>query len=198
MTNESRSSTKLWMLAIIVATIGVTWQYSALSLVERFTSNFPTVPDVLMDNLPRIEFGIFGELWFFGLILLFAIPHFRNNWRRTPDVLMALGLMYFIRGWIMFFFPIGMPTGALSAAERLSVWGYESHAYFPGGHIAILTILTLFTLSQKVRAALWIGLVLFGVGTLLSKNHYTADSIVGIMLGYICFRLVRRFTHRSS
>lgn len=190
MADTSRSSAKRWIVAIIIAAIGVTWQYSALSLIERYVTNYPTVPDVVMDNLPRVDFGIFGEIWFFGLILLFAIPHFRRNWRRTPDVLIALGLMYFIRGWIMFLFPIGAPTSAVGAAERLSVWGYESHAYFPGGHIAILTILTLFTTSQKIRAALRIGLVMFGVGTILSKNHYTADSIVGVMLGVLCAVLV--------
>ncbi len=196
MNNHSNPSWRKWVVAIIIAVIGVGWQFGSLALIERFVTTFPAIPDVLMDHLPRVEFGIVGELWFFGLILLFAIPHFRANWRTTPNVLMALGLMYFIRGWFMFLFPIGAPAGALSAAERFSVWGHESHAYFPGGHIAILTVLAMFAPGTKTRWILWVGLLIFGIGTLLSKNHYTADSIAGILLGYACATLLQR--HRGS
>lgn len=185
-------SQRRWILAILIGGLGVAWHFTALSLIERLVTSFPSVPDVLMDRWPRVDFGLFGEVWFFGLIALFAVAHFRADWRKTPDVLIALGLMYFVRGWFLFLFPIGAPGGAVGPAERFSVWGHEAHAYFFGGHIAILTVLAMFAPSRLVRRLLWTGLVVFGIGTMLSKNHYTMDSVAGILIGYAIAVWVQR------
>lgn len=173
-----------WIVAVFIAGVGVTWNFVALSLIERSVTTFPSVPDVLMDNLPRIDFGFFGELWFFALILCFVIPHFKFQWRKTPDVLLALGLMYLVRGFFLYFFPIGAPLESVGANARLSIWGHESHAFFPGGHIAVLTVLAMFAPKPWSRHILWAGLIIFGVGTLLAKTHYTMDSVGGVLLGY--------------
>lgn len=180
-----------WSVAVLVAAIGVTWQFLSLDLIERSVTDFPRVADVLMDRLPRVDFGLFGELWFFGLITLFSVWHFRRNWRATPEVLTALGLMYFIRGWFLYLFPIGAPLGSVGAADRLSIWGHEAHAFFPGGHIAILTVLAMFAPLRWLRIVVWVGLLIFGIGTMLAKTHYTMDSVGGILLGYAMATLVR-------
>jgi hypothetical protein len=168
----------------VVALGGAAWNIAALSLIERSVVSFPHVTDVLMDSLPRVDFGIYGELFFFSLIMLFSIAHFRRQWQTTPYVMMALGAMYAIRGMFLYFFPIGSPLGSVGAGQRLSIWGHESHAYFPGGHIAVLTILAMHAPTPLVRRLLWAGVVAFGIGSLLSKNHYTMDSVAGVIIGY--------------
>jgi len=181
-----------WGVATVVAIIGVTWNFYSLSLIERSITTFPPVTDIFMNLFPRVDFGWFGELGFFVLILLFAVPHFWKSWRATPDVLLALGLMYFIRGWFMFLFPIGPPLGSVGADARLSIWGHETHAYFPGGHIAVITVLAMFTSIITIRRLLWVGAVMIGIGTLLAKNHYTMDSVTGIIIGYAVSVWVQR------
>lgn len=185
---------KRWIIAILIAAVGVTWHFLALSLIERSVTTFPRVPDVLMDRLPRVDFGLLGETWFFGLITLFAVTHFRRQWRETPAVLTALGLMYLIRGTFLYLFPIGAPLGSVGADARFSIWGHEAHAFFPGGHIAILTVLAMFAPQAWVRRTLWVGLIVFGIGTLLAKTHYTMDSVAGILLGYAVSVWVQRRT----
>lgn len=183
---------KRWIIAFLVAGTGVTWNFVALDLIERSVTVFPRVSDVLMDRLPRVDFGLVGELWFFALILLFVIPHFKFQWRKTPDVLLALGLMYLIRGFFLYLFPIGAPLGSVGADARLSIWGHETHAFFPGGHIAILTVFAMFAPQKWVRRTLWTGLIIFGIGTTLAKTHYTMDSVAGILLGYAVSVWVQR------
>lgn len=173
-----------WALSVLVATIGVSWQYLSLRLVEGLVTNYPSVPDVLMDRLPRVDFGLFGEMAFFSIVLLFVVPHFRWHWRDTPRVLTCLGVFYFVRGWYMLLFPIGAPFGAVDPALRLNIWGYASHAYFPGGHIGVLTTLAFWHPVRRLRPVMWIGVALFGVGTLLAKNHYTMDSVTGVIIAY--------------
>lgn len=194
----TRPSWKRWTIAVAIATIGVTWQFTSLPLIERTVTVFPTVSDVILDHWPRVDFGWIGEAWFFGLILTFSIVHFRRQWQRTPDILMALGLMYFIRGWFLYLFPIGAPTGAVGPDQRLSIWGHESHAFFPGGHIAILTVLALSSPVRWLRWVLGVGLVVFGLGTMLAKTHYTMDSVGGILLGYAVVMIVRGFSISQS
>lgn len=190
----SKPSAREWGVSILVLLIGISWQYLSLWWIERLVDNFPRVSDVLMDRLPRIDFGIFGELWFFGLILLFAIAHFRSQPSTTPRVLRAIGLFYFVRGWFTFLFPIGAPAGAVAAAERLHVWGFETHAFFPGGHIGILTILAMSAPNKTIRRCLWAGTIVFGIGAMLAKTHYTMDSVAGILLAYaVCVWLSHRF-----
>lgn len=188
----SKVEIRRWLIAIVVALVGVTWHFRALSLIEKSIAIFPRIPDLLMDHFARYDFGVFGEIWFFGLIALFAVSHFRRQWRETPSVITALGLMYFIRGWFLFLYPIGAPLGAVGADQRISIWGHESHAFFPGGHIAILTILAMFAPDRWVRYVLWGGLIIFGIGTMLAKTHYTMDSVGGILLGYALAVWVRQ------
>lgn len=184
MNNQARPTIGQWILSIVTAIVGVSWQYGSLALVDRWVHVYPSVPDVLMDRLPRLEFGWWGEVLFFALILMFAIPHFRWNVWDTPKVLTKLGLFYFVRGWLQLFFPIGAPLNALPPDQRLNVWGYASHAYFPGGHVGILTIMALNLRSKKLRWIMAGGIIVFGLGTILSKNHYTADLLAGALIGY--------------
>lgn len=181
---SKRPTASLWLLAVLTAAVGVTWQYISLHLVEKFVTVYPSVPDILMNTFPQYFFGLWGEGLFFSSALLFAIPHFRWHWRDTPKVLISLGLFYFIRGWFMLLFPVGAPMGAVSPDVRLNIWGYATHAYFPGGHIGILTILAMNLQEHRWRWWLWVGIVLFGIGTMLAKNHYTMDSVAGIIIGY--------------
>ena len=190
-------SARQWILAGIVVAGGVFWQYFSLWLVDRLVTIFPSVSDLLMDRFPVITFGLWGEVLFFGLILVFAIPHFRLYWQDTPRILITLGLFYFVRGWVQLFFPIGAPAGAIDPSQRLNIWGYANHAYFPGGHIGILTILVLNQRVRSLRPWMWIGVAAFGIGTMLAKNHYVADSLVGMVLAYAITVWVWRRTNEK-
>lgn len=134
-------SFRLWALAISAVVVGVTWQYLSLWLAERYVGAYPRVVDVVMDRLPPYSFGIYGELFFYGLVLLAVMPHFRYRSRETWRVLLVIGIFYFIRGIFTMFLPIGTPLGAVPPADRLDIYGFSTHSYFPGGHIGLLTIL---------------------------------------------------------
>lgn len=195
---QSKPTARQWVTGVLVAVIGVTWQYTALWLVERWVQTYPRVTDVVMDRLPRLNFGIWGELFFFGLLVLILVLFFRRQAWDTPKVLLTLGIFYFVRGTIQLFLPIGAPLNALPPDQRLNLWGFASHAYFPGGHIGVLTILTMSLKNQVIRRWAWVGVLLFGAGTLLAKNHYTADSIVGVLLGYAIFTLIQQWWFKNK
>lgn len=179
---------RTWIFAVLFLIFCLGFHWSALLFIDRVVSNYPTVPDVLMDRLPLVTFGVWGELFFVALFALFAYAHFRYNWRATPRVLFQVGLVYFIRALFLIFIPIGPPSGSVPASERISVWGFANHAYFPGGHAGVLSAYAMNLPLRRLRPLYWALVIIFLVGTILNKNHYTADAIGGFLVGMTAVR----------
>lgn len=178
-------SRRTWILSILFLFACLGFHWGALAFIDRIVTSYPSIPDPLMGHLPIVTFGAWGELLFLALFLLFAIPHFRYNWRATPRVLIQAGLVYFIRAWFLVLLPIGSPAGSIPASERLSIWGFANHAYFPGGHMGVLTVYAMNLPVKGLRPLMWVLVVLFAIGTVLNKNHYTADVLGGYLVGLL-------------
>lgn len=194
--NKPTSQRRKLMAGIGLVLLGVAVEYATLITIDHLVTDFPRVPDLLMDRLPLIQFGWIGEAFFFGLVTLYCWRFFRAQTREAPTVFIAIGTYYIVRAVFLLFLPIGSPSGAPPIDDRLNVWGFANHAYFPGGHVGILTILTLSLRDAPWRRWLWAGVVIFAAGSLLNKTHYTADSIGGILLGAGVWTWIQR-KHRS-
>ncbi|MFH1171015.1 MAG: hypothetical protein V1778_00560 [bacterium] len=185
----------LWR-GLLLLGLGVGWHMTALAIAERSVRTFPPIDDILLRVLPRVNlFGI-GEASFFCFVLLFAISFFRTNHRAFPELLTALGLFYGIRGFFLLLLPIGQPLDAFTGG-RLTIYPYASHAFFPGGHIGIMLLMIFFLPSRRLRLVLALFAVLFGIGSLLTRAHYTADLLGGTLLAYAVFCLIGRL-HSSN
>ncbi len=181
------------LLGCLTLAIGVTIHMLALYSTDRAIGTFPSVPDLFMDRLPLVKFGVWGELYFAALLLFFAWSFFRQRGHDLARVLLLLGVFYALRGVFLFFLPIGMPHGAAPLAERFTFYPYGTHAYFPGGHVGILTIMSLMLANRRTRMVMLLGTLLFGFGTMLAKTHYTADLLGGMLLAYGIVAWGRRY-----
>lgn len=191
-------SVRTWILSIGALLLGIAIQYTGLALAEAWVQNYPSVRDVFMEQLPNWQFGIAGELYFFGLVLAINWSTFRSGARRVPQLFITLGLFYAVRGVIQLLFPIGPPLDAIPVNQRIDFYGYGEHAFFPAGHVGILTIMLYFN-QTKWRHWLMVGIVLFALGTAIARTHYVVDSIVGAVLGYaIAVWIDRRGWLRST
>ena len=177
-------------LAVFAA--GLIVHNAGLMLVERFTSSFPSVPDVLLARLPYVAFGLPGELCFVAFLVVVATLLFRSQPATVPVVLTRLGLFYACRGVFLFFLPIGSPVGAPALESRFVLYPWADHAYFPGGHAGLMTILSLAVEDPRRRRWLLAATAVFAFGTLLARTHYTADVLAGALLGYAITAWSRR------
>ena len=169
---------------VLVLVAGLMVHTAGLTLVERFASSFPSVPDVLLAHLPYVAFGLPGELCFVAFLITVATLLFRSQAATVPVVLTRLGLFYACRGVFLFFLPIGAPSGAPALESRFVFYPWADHAYFPGGHAGLMTILSLAVENPRHRRWLLAATVVFALGTLLARTHYTADVLAGGLLGY--------------
>lgn len=174
---------RLWF-SIVILLIGVGLHYAALIVVDTNIRSFPTVPDLLMDRLPRLDFPSWTEAFFVFIVAAFAFIFFRRQWRQAPQLLATIGVYYACRAIFLFFLPIGSPLGALPPDSRLNIYGFAAHAYFPGGHIGLLFLMSFFLADRWPRRIMAVATVLFGLGTILAKTHYTADVFGGFLLAY--------------
>jgi membrane-associated phospholipid phosphatase len=176
---------KRLIFAVSVLMAGVAIHMLALFITDRAIASFPSVPDLLMDRLPRVDFGVTGELFFVAILIFFAVTFFRQPKHDTARLLIALGMFYALRGLFLFFLPIGMPFGAAPPEERFTFYPYGTHAFFPGGHFGILTIMALSLTDRRARILMMAAVVVFGLGTVLAKTHYTADLLGGGLFAYL-------------
>jgi hypothetical protein len=178
--------------------LGITMHMTLLSLVERFTTRFPSIPDPLLARLPYVDFGWPGEAYFFAFVAAVTAVALRSQARTIPGTFAKAGLFYAFRGVFLFFLPIGAPVDAPAVASRFSLYPFPSHAFFPGGHVGLMTIMSLSTADTRWRRVFLAATVLFALGTMLSRTHYTADAIGGWTLAYAVTSWGRRHIAERS
>src|SRR5262249_40571554 len=177
---------------VLVFALGLVAHNLSLTWIERLTSHFPSVPDVLMARLPYVAFGLPGELYFLAFLTTVTTVLVRTQPRTIAAVLTKLGMFYAFRGLFLFFLPIGAPPDAPALENRFVLYPWANHAYFPGGHVGLMTILSLSVQDRRWRRGLLLATALFACGTLLARTHYTGDALGGWLLAYAIISWGRR------
>lgn len=188
---------RVWF-GLLFLCIGVGWHMAALAIAERTVGSYPPIDDIVLRVLPRIDlFGI-GEAIFFAYLILFAVLFFRQQDRDLGRLLTTLGLFYALRGFFLLLLPIGPPLDAFVADDRLTIYPYASHAYFPGGHIGIMLVMAWAIRHRQLRIGLTIFSLVFGFGSLLTRAHYTADLLGGVLLAYSVCSLMKQWFEKKK
>jgi len=178
-------ATRIPLAAGIAALVGgLAVHMTALAAIERFVDVFPPVPDVVQAALPYVDFGVPGELAYLVFMVAMTIVLVRTQPRSVPSVLVLLGIFYAVRGCFLFLLPIGAPPTAPGLDERFVFWPFPGHAYFPGGHTGMMTVLSLSVVATPWRRAFLVATAVFAIGTVLARTHYSADALGGWLTGY--------------
>lgn len=170
--------------ALSILALGVILQSVALAIADRYVTTFPAVTDLVQRHLPFINMFWTGELYFFAFMACFAITFFRERRHDLPYVLVLLGLFYATRSVFLLLLPIGSPADAPLISSRFVFYPYPSHAYFPGGHVGILFLMSRSIERRSIRRVLLVATILFGIGSIVTRAHYTADFFGGLLLAY--------------
>ena len=185
-------------VALAVAFLGLEINLGSLKLAERLVPWFPSIPDVIQARLPYVDFGVPGELVFLAFLLTCATLLIARQPRSVASVLCLVGVFYAIRGVFLFLLPIGSPPTAPAAMDRFILYPYPNHAYFPGGHAGLMTILSLSVEDARWRRVLLAVSIVFAIGAVMARAHYTADVVAGGALGYTLVSWGRgRLAHMS-
>lgn len=67
-------------------------------------------------------------------------------------------------------------------AVNMAAYPYASHAYFFGGHAALLYLFSFSFKDRRLRTLFLAGATAFVIGSLITRAHYTADVIAGFLI----------------
>lgn len=168
--------------SVSILLAGIALHMVALALIDRWVLDYPSINDVILTHLPRYNLFLFGEIAFAVYCFGFGIAYCSRQWRTLPQLLVMVGLLYAIRSVFLFTLPIGSPPDALQLSERYTLYPYADHAYFFGGHAALLYLFALSLKNKRLRAIFLFCATVFVVGSLIARAHYTADIIAGFLI----------------
>lgn len=183
---------KRTLIGLSVGIAGVALHMGALWVADQTVETFPSVTDIVMEAIPFYNlFGI-GEIAFWVIMAGFAFVLLRWRLKDLGYIFALLGLFYAFRGLFLLLLPIGAPADAPALGERLVIYPYASHAYFPGGHVGVMFLLAMLIPRARIRWLFLCAALLFGFGSVISRAHYSADIVGGLLVAYAVWNIGER------
>jgi len=184
------------IVAMLVAAAGLAVHQWLLRLTDLHVDFYPHLADPVLARLPTLGIDRLGEFALAAFIAVFAFHHFRRQPERTPLLFVAIGILYAFRGVFLWLMPIGSPVGA--PPDLLQVYPYSHHSYFPSGHVGFISLCAWLTADRRWRRSFLAVSVVFGLGTLFAKAHYTADLLGALLLSHGVASLALTATGRTA
>jgi membrane-associated phospholipid phosphatase len=103
-------------------------------------------------------------------------------------------MLFAARGIFLWLMPIGAPPGA--PVDALKVYPYSNHSYFPSGHVGLISLCAWLCRDQSWRRFFLVVALVFGLGTLLTKAHYTGDLLGALLLSHAVATVVLQASGR--
>ena len=184
------------IVAVMVAAAGLAVHQWLLRLADLHVPFFPHLADPVLSKLPTLGIDRIGEFGLMAFIAVFSFYHFRRQPERTPLLFVAIGILFACRGVFLWLMPIGAPLGA--PPGLLQLYPYSNHSYFPRGHVGFISLCAWLSSDVGWRRFFLGVAVVFGMGTLLAKAHYTADLLGALLLSHAVASVTLAATGRTA
>ena len=170
------------IVGMLVAVAGLAVHQWLLRLTDVNVAFYPHLADPVLSKLPTLGIDRIGEFGLMAFIAVFSFYHFRRQPERTPLLLVAIGILYAFRGVFLWLMPIGAPQGA--PPDLPQVYPYANHSYFPSGHVGFISLCAWLCRDTRWRRFFLVVALVFGLGTMMAKAHYTADLLGALLLSH--------------
>ena len=170
------------ILATAVMAAGLAVHQGLLQLTDAHVRFYPHLADPVLSRLPTLNIEVAGEYGLAVILVLFSFHHFRRQPERTPLLFVAIGMLYAARGVFLWLMPIGAPPGA--PLDSLHLYPFANHSYFPSGHVSLISLCAWLCRDTRWKRFFLVVALVFGLGTMMAKAHYTADLLGGLLLAH--------------
>lgn len=166
------------LLHTVFAAISIFLALAAKQYADQFVG--PSVPDLILDHIPRIDTSFFFYQGAFMLVAVLLWVVIRMP-RYIPFTLASVGLMYLIRS-------VMMVSTHLPAAYAPS-----GNDLFFSGHTALPFLFALIFWKYKTLRYFFIAAsCIAGTSVLLSHVHYSIDVLAAPFITYTIFVLSKK------
>lgn len=193
-------STTRWLISVGTWAIGIILSVAVAGFTSSHWGKLPSINDLVLERLPYYDLYFIGEMIFWVWLAVMFILLWRNKKVDFNYIIFIIGLFYIIRPVFLLLLPIGHPVDAPIFEERFHL--YPPYAYFPSGHVGMTTIMVLFLPTPKLRFWFFMAVIVFSIGMLVTRSHYTVDIIGGLVIAYalyvFCDRHIRPYWEKKA
>lgn len=184
------------MAGLSLLALAVALFFPANLLLARFYPDRPLVPDLAFDLLPEIPALAYATdpILFVSIGALLGLGLGRER-RSLPRWLLAIGLAYLLRPFLMVLTPLGRPTGNMDSYGIFEVLEVKQHGMFPSGHMMLASLAWLLVdaaRNPKAKSLLLACMLLEGATLLLSRGHYSIDLVGGFLVAWFVRSVLER------
>ncbi len=192
---------KLTVIAFIITLTSIPAFFFASAMIPLISPNRPALDDLLFDILPFVPWLQYGADFFVAVALISIVIYlFPKRKEKLPQVVAAIGVMEWIRSFIVAVTPIGGPA---RPDIHYGITPLILNGPFPSGHTALVYMCYLFVDKKQapgLKTVLLVSTIGEIISLIMSHGHYSIDVIGGLLLTYVVYDVfIRRkwFEFRS-
>lgn len=181
---------KLFWVSFILLIIGlVSNSISSLYLKSEYSS-LPSLPDILLDNLPTYQTGwLYDSLALLSIILIIYYLFVVEKPYKIPYLVMLFAIYQILRAVFIILTPFALPT-SIDATQILDGTAFD-YGLYPSGHTGTAFLGFLFS-RGLIKWLLLIVTFAIIISLLLGESHYTIDILSGLIFSYAIFTFGER------
>jgi len=172
-------------VGLLVLAFGLVLNALSMSILYKRKDSLPVLSDLILDNIPLVEWAYIYNLFSILAILLFVIYIIKKEkYKELPFYLCLFGIIYILRGIFILLTPFGNPVEAynpiMDSFSKLRVGVY------PSGHTG-LSFLAFLLSDGKFKIFIGISCLMVIVLLLLAKGHYSIDIFSALIFSYAVY-----------
>jgi membrane-associated phospholipid phosphatase len=183
-------------VVVLLATIA---NFVGGELIKVFYPNRTTINDFLYDRFPLIGWTQYlTDIFVLIAAALILIYFFKYQFKYLPYLLMAFGIFYFFRSFMILLNPFG---GYYGNESTYGISTIKQYGAFPSGHTGFAVVCYLMSdklKSKPIHYMLWFLVVGEIVALLLSRGHYGVDIAGGLLLGYYVACQMKKYREKLT
>lgn len=159
----------------------------------------PETYDLFFEILPvwKLRYMLGWGVLLNVLLAIVACAIYRN---RLPFAAKAVALLYIIRSFFISITPLGVPADRIVPIKQniLQEMAYSGNDFFFSGHVALPLLLALiFWDISWIRWSFLVIALVFAVGVLFARTHYSIDVFAAPFIVYGVYRISRHYFQKE-
>jgi len=179
---------RYFYIGLLFIIAGAALNFASQTYLHNYMSEGKTLPmlsDLILDNLPVIDFSLVYDL--FCLVILLVVVVYivhKKDYNRLPYILLLCGIFYIVRGIFIVLTPFGNPPEFLGSDPLFNGFSKFELGVYPSGHVGNSFLLLLLINDKIYKYILTFCLFVIIFALFLSHGHYSIDILSGFFFAY--------------
>lgn len=190
-------TSKNFYLSVLVVFMSTAMNFISGDLIKNLYPDRIPIIDFLFDHLPLIPWTQYlTDIFVLITAALVLIYFLKYQIKYLPYLLMAFGVFYIFRSFLVLLNPFG---GYFGNEATYGISTIKQYGAFPSGHTGFIVIAYMLTdkkTNKYINMLLWFLVIGEIISLILSRGHYGVDIAGGLLLGYFVVCEIKKYKEK--